>query len=122
MGAVTHVYALTGNFVPAGAAWQLGSGVVTPDGRMLGQLDGTDIAANVSASVVPSSCEQGLAQTQNHPGAVLACMQHAGFRQFVTYQPANRYWVFQGIETGVFVALAAALVALTFAVVNRRDA
>lgn len=121
MGAVTHVYALTGTFVPAGAAWQLGSGVVTPGGRMIGLADGTDIAPNVSSSVVPSSCEQGLAQGQNHPGAVLACMQHAGFRQFVTYQPANRYWAFQGIETGLYVALAAALVALTFAVVRRRD-
>jgi hypothetical protein len=49
-------------------------------------------------------------------------MQSAGFRQFVTYQPASRYWAFQGIETGIFVVLAAALIAVTFYVVSRRDA
>jgi hypothetical protein len=49
-------------------------------------------------------------------------MQSAGFRQFVAYQPADRYWPFQFIETGIFVALAAVLVAVSFAVINRSDA
>jgi hypothetical protein len=49
-------------------------------------------------------------------------MQSAGFRQFVSYQPADRYWIFQGIEAGIFVALAAALLAVTFYVIRRRDA
>jgi hypothetical protein len=40
----------------------------------------------------------------------------------VTYQPASRYWAFQGIETGIFLLLAAALIAVAFAVVSRRDA
>ena len=35
------------------------------------------------------------------------------FRGFITYQPANRFWTFQGIETGIFVLLAAALIAVT---------
>jgi hypothetical protein len=49
-------------------------------------------------------------------------MQSAGFRQFVTFQPADRYWLFQGIEAGIFVALAAALIAVTFVLLRRRDA
>ncbi len=122
LSAVTHVYALTGSYTPAGAAWQLASGVVTPGGRMLGITDGPAVEANVPASAVPPSCAPGLAQAQNHPGAVLACMQHAGFRQFVTYQPASRYWAFQGIEAGIFAVLAALLIAVTFAVIARRDA
>jgi hypothetical protein len=44
-----------------------------------------------------------------------------GYRGFVTYQPGSRYWPFQGIETGIFVVLAAALIALTAFVVLRRD-
>jgi hypothetical protein len=44
-----------------------------------------------------------------------------GFRQFMTYQPTDRYWVFQGIETGIYVAQAAVL-AFTFSRVKRRDA
>ena len=34
----------------------------------------------------------------------------------------DRYWAFQGIETGIFVVLAAALIAVTAIVVLRRDA
>ena len=30
-----------------------------------------------------------------------------GSRGFSTYQPASRYWAFQGIETGIFVIVAA---------------
>ena len=48
--------------------------------------------------------------------------QAHGIRGYVTYQPASRYWAFQGIETGIFLALAAALIAVAFAVVSRRDA
>jgi len=33
-----------------------------------------------------------------------------------------RFWPFQFIETGIFVALAAVLIAVTFFVVRRRDA
>ncbi|GIJ38713.1 ABC-2 transporter permease [Micromonospora andamanensis] len=36
----------------------------------------------------------------------------AGAYNWVLYQPADRYWLFQGIETGVFVALAAILLYL----------
>jgi hypothetical protein len=45
-----------------------------------------------------------------------------GYRGYVTYQPASRFWAFQGIETGIFVILAAILLAVTFWVLRRRDA
>jgi hypothetical protein len=50
------------------------------------------------------------------------CVAAHGYRAFITYQPASRYWAFQGIETGIFVLLAAALIAVTAIVVLRRDA
>jgi hypothetical protein len=40
----------------------------------------------------------------------------------VTYQPASRFGAFQGIGTGIFVVLAAALLAVTFWVLKRREA
>jgi hypothetical protein len=46
----------------------------------------------------------------------------SGFRGFVTYQPADRYWAFQGIETGIFILLAAILLTVTAVVLLRRDA
>jgi len=120
LSAVTHVYGLTQNWVPTGVAWQFAQGIITPDGRKLTQVDGTDVSGNVQVSMVPAACHPLL--NQRNPGPVLSCMQSAGFRQFVTYQPADRYWAFQGIEAGIFVALAAALVAVTFVLVRRRDA
>jgi len=48
-------------------------------------------------------------------------LSQGGSRGLITYQPASRYWAFQGIETGIFVILAAALIAITAIVVLRRD-
>jgi hypothetical protein len=45
-----------------------------------------------------------------------------GFHQLITYQPASRFWAFQGIESAVFVVLAAALLALAYKLVLGRDA
>jgi hypothetical protein len=60
----------------------------------------------------------------SHPGsgAIVSCMAAHGYRGYVTYQPASRFWAFQGIETGIFVVLAAALLGVTFWVLKRRDA
>ena len=57
-----------------------------------------------------------------HLHEAISCMQASGLRGFTTYQPASHYWPFQGIETGIYLALAAAALAVTFAVVRRRDA
>jgi len=45
-----------------------------------------------------------------------------GYRGYLTYQPASRFWAFQAIEAGIFMILAAALLGVTFWVVKRRDA
>ena|GEM_PF-1640668 len=48
------------------------------------------------------------------------CIHAHGWTEFLTYQPADRYWLFQGIETSILLLLAAALVALTIWIVRRR--
>ena len=58
----------------------------------------------------------------NKAGQVVTGPQKAGYRQFISYQPISRYWAFQGIETGIYLAVAAALIAITFYAVRRRDA
>jgi hypothetical protein len=49
-----------------------------------------------------------------------SCMHAHGWTEFLIYQPADRYWLFQGIEVGLLLFLAAALVALTIWIVRRR--
>ena len=51
-----------------------------------------------------------------------SCMTAHGYHDLITYQPAGRFWAFQGIEAGIFVVLAAALIAVTFRLVLARDA
>lgn len=50
------------------------------------------------------------------------CLAQHGISSLVKYQPAARYWTFQWIESGIFVALAAVLIAVAVIAVRRRDA
>jgi hypothetical protein len=45
-----------------------------------------------------------------------------GWRREVTFQPAGRFWTFQLIEAGIFVALALLLAAATLELLRRRSA
>ena len=77
-------------------------------------------AFGVAVSSLPKACA-GLA---NPTGGMTSSCRTAltGFRSFITYQPASRFWPFQGIETGLFVVLAAILLAVTAVALIRRDA
>jgi hypothetical protein len=44
----------------------------------------------------------------------------ANFHEVVTYQPASRYWAFQGLETALFVAISFALLGVSFWWVRHR--
>jgi hypothetical protein len=111
-------------YIPQGAFWQVGQGFLGPHGPLnLPPLPGGDVEVvgnGFPVSAVPAECmtHSGPHSTQN----VLSCLANHGYAQYVTYQPATRYWPFQFIEAGIFVVLAAALVAVTFAIINRRDA
>lgn len=62
------------------------------------------------AVAAPASAIQGCLGTR--PGqSDPACFDRvtAGFRQLVTYQPANHFWALQWYEAGIYLALAAAL-------------
>lgn len=54
--------------------------------------------------------------------ALQACITKLSpsYHGIVTYQPANRYWIFQSYETGVFLASALALAALSLYWIRRR--
>jgi len=106
---------------PPGQPWILAQGAVSPTGVVVATGWGDLYPA------LPASCRAllpgaGAGKSGGSLSAVFSCMQAHGWRGFVTYQPSGRYWPFQGIETGIYVLLAAALLALTFALVRRRDA
>jgi hypothetical protein len=125
MTPVTNLYNITLDNIlpPKGAAWILGQGFRGPNGPLAVPGGGTvQIVANgFPAADIPTACRayftQGPAQAKLFP-----CLTSHGYSQYITYQPAARYWPFQFIEAGIFVALAAVLIAVAFAVINRRDA
>jgi hypothetical protein len=107
---------------PTGSYWLISQGLVGPGGQLLSTpVLGSGIAVNgVPVSEMPPACQPLAFQG---PLKLISCLSARGYRGFFTsYQPASRYWTFQGIETGIFLLLAAALIAVTAIAVLRRDA
>lgn len=107
---------------PAGSYWLISRGLVGPGGQLLSTRTlGSGVSFNgVPLGEMPSACRALAFQTPLKLTSCLTAHRYRGF--FTSYQPASRYWAFQGIETGIFVLLAAALIAVTAIVILRRDA
>jgi ABC-2 family transporter protein len=78
---------LTVNGVNGGGNWVVASQPVTAAGQPVTQ--------------VPAACKNF--------GAFQSCLARNGVHAAVSYQPADRYWDFQWLEFGIFVALALVL-------------
>ena len=95
-----HLALLPGAAAAPPGAWVISSGqLTTPDGR------------------APSSEPAGPCADPPSPAAAQACndyIESRHFRQTVTYQPASRYWLFQLVETAIYLALALALAGFCF--------
>jgi hypothetical protein len=95
---------LTATAVPGQpGAWILSSGAVN--------------AAGQPVSTVPAACVPPAPAKAPDPGQ---CIARDGISEVITYQPASRYWPLQCIETGIFLALALALVGYCFWRLDRR--
>jgi hypothetical protein len=56
------------------------------------------------------------------PGSYSQCLHDHGWVQYIIYHPDAHFWPLQYAESVFFIALAVALLAVTFAVVRRREA
>ena len=110
MTPVTAYYKLTASFTPPAGFLSVGYGITGP----AGQPPAPYLGRRIDGVPVPARC---LSAADPRP-----CMSALGYRHYWTYQPGSRFWAFQGIETGIFVALAAILLGVTFWVISRRDA
>jgi hypothetical protein len=108
---VTVYYRLTGSWAPRGSYLNVRQGIVAPNGQAPAGPSGYIF----NGTPVPAVC----AKVVQNPAP---CMAAHGYRGYLTYQPADRFWAFQGIETGIFLVLAAVLLGVTFWVLKRRDA
>jgi hypothetical protein len=128
MTPVTTITSLTSTWSPSGAFWSLGTATLNATGQNVSGNGSSTVFSDgsFSSTSVPAACHTVV----NSPAVggppnsdpLLSCLDKLGFHQAFTYQPASRYWAFQGIETGVYVAIAAVLLAVTFYVIRKRDA
>ncbi|HEX7160070.1 MAG TPA: hypothetical protein VF223_02410 [Trebonia sp.] len=126
MTPVAATYSIGQDVSPAdGASWVLAQGFRGPNGLLpLPNGDNVSVVGNgFPVSDVPRACLPYLSPHRTpSENPLFSCLTSHGYTQYISYQPAARYWPFQFIEAGIFVALAAALIAVAFAVINRRDA
>jgi hypothetical protein len=123
---VTVKYKLTAPFTPAGSYLAVTQSTVGPNGLPAAVSPSAPVFNGVS---IPAVCQQAAgggsgpkATAGPNPQGIAACLTEHGYRQVLSYQPASRFWAFQGIETGIFLVLAAVLITVTFWVLKRRDA
>jgi hypothetical protein len=125
LAAVTRTFGfLHPPVLPAGSYWLVSGGVVGPGDRLLSSTahGGPGISFEgmpIPLGRMPAACQSLAFQ---NPRQFASCAAGHGYRVLISYQPAGRYWPFQGIETGIYLVLAAILVAVTAIVVARRDA
>jgi ABC-2 family transporter len=84
-------------------AWVIANQSLTPAGRV---FTGPAPAACMRSTNSMTPCQSALGRL--------------GLRQYVTYQPASRYWAFQAYEAAIFVVLAAGLGACCAVVIRHR--
>jgi hypothetical protein len=105
MKAVTSSFSVGGESnVPRGS-WILKMNLVDASGHpVVGKLS------------LPATC----AATDR--AGVSSCLDRLGYHNLVSYHPASRYWPFQWMEAGLYIALAIGLVILAVVYTLRRDA
>ncbi|MBO3750655.1 ABC transporter permease [Streptosporangiaceae bacterium NEAU-GS5] len=96
-------------------AWVLSSDLVDASGRTIG--------GNGQETTIPVSSTSGPCAPQGGPPNEDPCwaeINQLGYRQRASYQPLERFWPFQWIETGIYAALALGLTGLCFWLIRRR--
>ncbi|MEV4392769.1 ABC transporter permease [Nonomuraea sp. NPDC049607] len=103
--------------VPGDAgAWVLSTDLLDPSGRVLGGEGGDGGYGTARVSTTSGPCSPSA-------GAGDGCMveiNRLGYRQRATYQPLERFWPFQWIETGIYALLALGLSWFCFWWIRRR--
>jgi hypothetical protein len=105
---------------PLHATWPVGGRA--PAGEAAGYLSDSGLTFTGAPDVARRMFES-CNVTETNPRAlqgVSVCLHHHHISQYAIYQPAGRFWTFQGIETSIFLAVAAGLVAASVWWINHR--
>jgi ABC-type transport system involved in multi-copper enzyme maturation permease subunit len=112
-------------------SWVLSGKVVSAAGQSLSWINPpqscvVDRPSNdlgfATSSHTQAAGENGIASRSGGPSVDLKCLERIGYHWEITYQPASRYWYFQLIETGLYLALSLMALVATYWLVLKRDA
>lgn len=109
----------TPNPLDGTGAWELTNRTVDDAGTLLGR-DGSVALTPVADRCpgIPADPADGLPDLET----VQRCIERLDVRSVVDYHPADRFWTFQLIESGLLLVAAAALLAVAAASLRRRSA
>jgi hypothetical protein len=99
--------------------WVISENTIDRLGHIVSRGGGFDfgyLATRCPAVAAQGPFPQGPGKLSVVPGQmdpIQACLQHIGLRDVTVYQPAYRFWTFQWIEFGIFIALAIGLAVFT---------
>ncbi|MFC7384450.1 ABC-2 transporter permease [Sphaerisporangium rhizosphaerae] len=103
-------------------AWVLSSRLLDPSGRPAA-ADAGGAAVPVSLTSGPCGPSERTEQAARAGHAMDPCLaeiNRLGYRQEATYQPFDRFWLFQWIETGVYALLTLGVTGFCFWWIRRR--
>jgi ABC-type transport system involved in multi-copper enzyme maturation permease subunit len=116
-------------------AWIISGNIVTSSGQLLNWQNPPQkcIVTNVpkgpegggsGVHAVPAQGGNGdsIISHNGGPAVDFKCLGGLGYRWSVQYQPSYRYWDFQRIETGLYLALSVIPIGATYWLVLKRDA
>ncbi|MER5650108.1 ABC transporter permease [Streptosporangium sp. NPDC002524] len=99
-------------------AWVLSSDFIDPSGRTLPGSGEAGVAVRTSTTSGPCA-PPGMGAGQGMDGCLVE-VNRLGYRQQATYQPLERFWPFQWIETGIYALFTVGLTWFCFWWVRRR--
>ncbi len=97
-------------------AWVLSSDLLDPSGRVIapaGRFGSVDVSTTSGPCALRAPGAGGM-------DGCLAEINRLGYRQRATYQPLERFWPFQWIETGIYALLSIGLTVFSFWWIRRR--
>jgi hypothetical protein len=117
--AISASYPLAGVKASAGTpagAWILSQDTVTASGVSVSGGGGVGI----DLGPVQQICSSLGPTTGPDSPAMQQCIAQNGIHVAATFQPYDRYWLFQGVESALFILLAAVLVGFSLWWIRRR--
>jgi ABC-2 family transporter protein len=93
-----------------------------PAGRMRDWVTSDTLVDGVGRQITTAREDLAVLHAQHAGLDAQQYLASLGWRRLIAFQPADRFWTFQAIETGIFVALAALAIAAAVLLLRRRPA